>query len=75
MKDIRCMLGSHHFGDWIEVESHLERRCLRCGETEVKYPDPLVLLVKMGLTYLWYSEFHRKYGTLPPPIGGWKDNR
>ena len=78
MKDIRCLLGRHKFGDWIEVRCHLERSCERCDKVEAKYPDPLVMLMKLGLEFLWYQKYHQKLGLLPPsviPDGRWKDER
>ena len=53
MKDIRCMFGKHRFSDWVEVDSHLERKCLRCPEIEAKYPDPLSTFFKVMGTILW----------------------
>jgi len=79
MKDIRCLLGKHKFGDWVEVGCHLERRCERgCGKAETKYPDPLVMLMKLGLEFLWYQKYHQKLGLLSPskiPDGRWRDER
>ena len=79
MKDIRCLLGKHKFGDWVEVGCHLERRCERgCGKVEAKYPDPLAVLVKLGLNLIWYRYYCQRWGLLSPPVipdGRWKDER
>ena len=77
MKDIRCLLGRHRFSDWVEVENHLERRCQRCPHVEVKYPDPLSVLIKLGVELGWSYFYYKKWGLLPsPPYSGrLKDER
>jgi len=72
------MLGRHRFGGWVEVGHHLERVCKRCEKAEAKYPDSLVMLMKLGLEFLWYQQYYRKWGIHPPPSvpnGRWKDER
>ena len=78
MKDIRCVLGRHKFGDWFEAGYHLERVCKRCDKVEAKYPEPLAILIKLGVELLWYQYCYRKWGIHPPPAvpnGRWKDGR
>lgn len=53
MKDIRCLLGRHKFSEWIEVENHLERECLRCEKVEAKYPPLVSLLAKIATDLIW----------------------
>ena len=53
MKDIRCILGRHKFSEWIEVENHLERECLRCPHVEVKYPELSTVLASIAVDLFW----------------------
>ena len=70
MRPIRCLLGFHKFSEWIEVENHLERECLRssCGEVEVKYPDPLTSIARIASSLIWkYYMWNTSPKTLVPP--------
>jgi len=58
------MFGRHKFTEWIEVGSHLERECPRCGEVEAKYPDPIVMLAGL-LSKVWLRHQEIKH-TCPP---------
>lgn len=80
MKSFRCLIGRHVWGDWVEVRSHLERECGRCPKVEVKYPDPLSTLIKIGGELLWrYYVWHKKPVQHIPPYSGyslrWRENQ
>ena len=79
MKDIRCLLGHHKFSEWVEVDNHLERECLRCPKVEAKYPPPEVLIAKIAADFLWkyYMLKTPPMMFIPPNKGVFKpkDNR
>ena len=35
----------HKWSEWEEKGYHLERRCLKCGKVQVKYPDAVSILM------------------------------
>lgn len=39
MKPIKCLLGSHDWGKWVEVNFHIERTCGRCSERDARLPS------------------------------------
>lgn len=63
MKDFRCLLGRHKFSDWVEVGTHLERECFRCGNVEAKYPDPAVMVARLAADLIWKYYMWKN----PPP--------
>lgn len=64
MKNLRCLLGRHKFSEWIEVENHIERECLRCPKVEAKYPDPIVMLANIASDLIW--KYYMSKTTKPP---------
>jgi len=46
MKPLRCLLGKHRFGGWVEVGWHLERKCLECGYAQARFPSAEVMFAK-----------------------------
>ncbi len=71
MRSLRCLLGRHRFTEWITVDKHLERECLRCCEVEVKYPDPVVMLAEIATDLLWkYYLWNTSPKVLIPPSKG-----
>lgn len=73
MKDIHCLLNHHSFSEWIEVENHLERECLRgCGEVQIKYPPlppPSIILLETSLNLAWNLYLYNEYRKGRLPLG------
>lgn len=58
---VRCKLGLHKWGEWREVDNHLEKKCQRCGKVEAKYPPIETVIVKCACSILKkYIELKRR---------------
>jgi len=66
------LFDHHRFSEWIEVENHLERECLRCGKVQVKYPPlppPSIILLEAGLELGWKLYLYNEYRKGRLPLG------